>query len=379
MAKKKIQNRRSNSEAEAQVKADVRADVRTQVETEGGQEKPSFEIGVKGDEFERRYRRAAMSLSAPADRLLNSLSRESSADKYNFLGFAIPAILILIIALSLTIISRGDIEEQLNVQPSLKTVMNGEYFKNLNDVYEQTVTFKDGAMKLCAAMGLCEAPVEPAEELVPDEEPAPPEPLVTSEPAVTQQTEPAVTTAPPETDPPVTVQTEETEPESYETFIMYATATVNIRLGPSTDDAILGNYVQNEEAEVIAIREDGWAEVLFDGIKAYAYAEYLSDSKVEETTTRRRSRTDATTAEPEDTTFDEDENGEVTFVPDDDSGEPTSVPENGGEQDSGDESADSSDESVTLDDEPYADGGQSDGNETPSDGENSSYENGEPW
>lgn len=375
MAKKKIQNRRSNSEAETQVKADVR----TEVGAEGGQEKPSFEIGVKGDEFERRYRRAAMSSSAPADRLLNSLSRESSADKYNFLGFAIPAILILIIALSLTIISRGDIEERLNVQPSLKTVINGEYFKNLNDVYEQTVTFKDGAMKLCAAMGLCEAPVEPAEELVPDEEPAPPEPLVTSEPAATQQTEPAVTTAPPETAPPVTVQTEETEPESYETFIMYATATVNIRLGPSTDDAILGNYVQNEEAEVIAIREDGWAEVLFDGIKAYAYAEYLSDSKVEVTTTRRRSRTDATTAEPEDTTFDEDENGEVTFTPDDDSGEPTSVPENGGEQDSGDESADSSDESVTLDDEPYADGGQPDGEETPSDGENSSDENGEPW
>lgn len=52
MAKKKNPNRRGNPEAE------------TQVNTEVEQEKLSFEIGVKGDEFERRYRRAAMSSSA---------------------------------------------------------------------------------------------------------------------------------------------------------------------------------------------------------------------------------------------------------------------------------------------------------------------------
>ena len=358
MAKKKNPNRRGNPEAE------------TQVNTEVEQEKLSFEIGVKGDELERRYRRAAMSSSAPADRLLNSLSRESSADKYNLLGFVIPALLILITALSLTVISRGDIEEQLNVQPSLKTVVNGEYFKNLNQVYEQTVPFKDGAVKLCAAMGLCEAPVEPEEEPVPDEEIIPPEPTVTTEPEVTQQTEPAVTTAPPETDPPVTVQTEETEPESYETYTMYASATLNIRFGPSTDDAILGYFIQNDPIDVITIREDGWAEILYDGMKAYAYSEYMSDSEVEVTTTRRRSRSDATTTEPEpeETTFNEDENGEVTSVPDGDSGEPTSVPNNDGDE------QDSDGETASPDNE------QSDGGEIPSnDGGQSTDENGEPW
>lgn len=335
MAKKKNPNRPGNPEPEAK------------------QENPSFEVGVKDDEFERRYRRAAMSSSAPADRLLNNLSRESSADKYNFLGFAIPALLILITALSLTIISRGDIEEMLNVQPSPKTVINGEYFRNLNGVYEQTVPFRDSAVRFCAALGLCDVPAVPDEEPVPDEELHLPEPDVTPEPIVTQQTEPAVvTTAPTETDPPITVQTEETEPESYETYTMYASATLNIRFGPSTDDAILGCFVQNDPIEVITIREDGWAEILYNGMKVYAYSEYMSDSEVEVTTTRRRSRSDATTTEPE--------QEETTSL--EDGGGVTSVPENdGGERDSYDDGVSSSDESVTLEDE------QTDGWETSSD------------
>ncbi len=359
MAKKKNPDRRGNLEAKANNPKDNESETRAAV--------PSFEIGVKGDEFERRYRRAAMKSSTAADRLLNSLSRESSADKYNFLGFAIPALLILIIALSLTVISRGDIEEQLNVQPSIKTVINGEYFKNLNQVYEQTVPFKDGAVKLCAALGLCEAP--PAE---PDEEPAPgdnltvPEPVVTTAPEVTAPTQPPVTTAPPETTSPTTVQIEETEPESYETYTMYASATLNIRLGPSTDDAILGYFVQNDPIEVITIRSDGWAEILYDGIKAYAYSEYMSDSEVEVTTTRRRSRSDATTAESEET------------VPDED-GEITSVPEGDWESEQTDEESTDETETVTLDDEQpsgdetSSDGGQADGGEPYPD------EDGEPW
>lgn len=357
MAKKKNPDRRSDPEAKSNNPKDNESETR--------ETKPSFEIGVKGDEFERRYRRAAMKSSASADRLLNSLSRESSADKYNFLGFAIPALLILITALSLTIISRGDIEERLNVKPSPKTIINGEYFKNLNEVYEQTVPFKDGAVKLCAALGLCEAPpAEPDEEPAPNDNPTVPEPDATPEPEVTAPTQPPVTTAPPETTSPTTVQTEETEPESYETYIMYANATLNIRLGPSTEDAILGYFVQNDPIEVISIRSDGWAEILYNGIKAYAYSEYMSDSEVEVTTTRRRSRSDATTTEPEETAQNED--GEITSVPGED-----------WESESTDE--ESTDENVTLDDEqPDGDGqpsdnGQADGSEPSPD------ENGEPW
>ncbi len=367
MAKKKNSDRRGNPESTAYNPKSNKPETR--------ETKPSFEIGVKGDEFERRYRRAAMKSSAQADRLLNSLSRESSADKYNFLGFAIPALLILIIALSLTIISRGDIEEQLNVQPSVKTVVNGEYFKNLNEVYEQTVPFENSAVKLCAALGLCEAPpAEPDEEPVPDDIPTVPEPDVTPQPEVTQQTEPtapAVTTVPPETDPPLTVQTEETEPESYETYTMYANATLNIRLGPSTDDAILGYFSQNDPVEVITIRSDGWAEILYDGVKAYAYAEYLSDSEVEVTTTRRRSRSDATTTEPEPDEAVSDDDGDVTSVPEDD----------GGETEPTDENEQHEDETVTLDDEqPQDGGGESTGSEPlPDGGETAPDENGENW
>ena len=371
MAKKKNPNRRGNPESTAYNPKfnEPRAD-----KPETHEAKPSFEIGVKGDEFERRYRRAAMKSSAQADRLLNSLSRESSADKYNFLGFAIPALLILIIALSLTIISRGDIEEQLNVLPSVKTVVNGEYFKNLNEVYEQTVPFENGAVKLCAALGLCEAPAEPDEEPVPDGNPTIPEPDVTPQPEVTQQTEPtapAVTTVPPETDPPQTVQTEETEPESYETYTMYANATLNIRFGPSTDDAILGYFAQNDPVEVITIRSDGWAEILYNDTKAYAYAEYLSDSEVEVTTTRRRSRSDATTTEPEPDETVSDDDGDVTSVPEDD----------GGETEPTDENEQHEDETVSLDDEqPQDDGGGPTGGEPlPDGGETSPDENGEPW
>lgn len=373
MAKKKSPDRRGNPESTGyKPKVDnPKTNESRANEPEARAAKPSFEIGAKGDEFERRYRRAAMKSSAQADRLLNSLSRESSADKYNFLGFAIPALLILIIALSLTIISRGDIEEQLNVQPSVRTVVNGEYFKNLNEVYEQTIPFEDGAVKLCAALGLCEAPT------VPDEEPAPgnistiPEPDVTPEPEVTQQTEPtasAVTTVPPETEPPPTVQTEETEPQSYETHTMYANATLNIRLGPSTDDAILGYFAQNDPVEVIVIRSDGWAEILYNDTKAYAYAEYLSDSEVEVTTTRRRSRSDATTTESDEVVSDD---GDVTSVPEDD----------GGETEPTDENEQHENETVSLDDEQPTDGGGelTGGEPLPDGGETPPDENGEPW
>ncbi len=274
-------------------------------------ETPSFEMGVKGDDFDRKYSRAARSGTAPADRLLYELSRETSADKYNFIGFAIPSLLIFVIALSLTVISRGDTEELLNVSPAFSTVVSGEYAKNLNDVFEDTVPFKEGVVKLCAALRLCEDEEQgqsPYEEPEPEDDALLPEPD-DEQPATpaTEPTEPEVT-AVPATEPPVTVLTvESTEPESYETYVMYASAALNIRLGPSVDDAIVGYFSQNDPIDVIAIRSDGWAEILYNGMKAYAYAEYISDSEVEVTTTKRESRTDATTAEQE---------PEITSAPD---------------------------------------------------------------
>lgn len=361
MAKKKNRGR-ANSQADVEIKE--------------AEQSPSFEIGVKGDDFDRKYRRAAKSETVPADRLLSELSRESRADKYNFMGFAIPALLIFIIALSLTIISRGDIEEMLSIRPSPATVISGAYTQNLNEVFEDTVPFKNAAAKLCAALGLCEKPAPEPEEPLPGEVDVPfePEPVVTqpttaeTEPsaAITSETEQSVTSAP-EPDLPVTVTTtEETEPETYETYIMYATGTLNIRLGPSTEDAILGYFSQNEPIDVIQIRDDGWAEILYNGMKVYAYAEYMSDSEVEVTTTRRRSRTDATTEPEPDETDVPDEDSDVTTAPDEDEGDVTS-PEDGGEDELSDDDVDVPDESETL-------GGDGGSDET-----DGSSENGEPW
>lgn len=332
------------------------------------EQSPSFEIGVKGDDFDRKYRRAAKRETIPADRLLNELSRESRADKYNFMGFAIPSLLILIIALSLTIISRGDIEEQLNIRPSPATVISGAYTRNLNEVFEDTVPFKSMAVRLCAALGLCEEPLPEPEEPLPNEEDIPPE----SEPVVTQattaETEPSVTTTP-ATEPPVTaLTTEETEPETYETYVMYASATLNIRLGPSTEDAILGYFNQNEPIDVIQIRDDGWAEILYNGMKAYAYAEYMSESEVEVTTTKRRSRTEATTTEPEpDETTTPDGEEDVTTSPDEGEDAVTSPEDNGGEEQPPDEDMDIPDEEETS------------GGEGVSDETDNTQDNGEPW
>lgn len=314
---------------------------------------PKFEIGVKGDDFDLKYRRAYAGKTADADRLLSDLSRESKADKYNFLSFAMPAVLVIIIALSLSIVSRGDIEESIEAVPfSAENFISGRYAANLNKVYESTTPFGGVIDKIAAALGFCTKP--PEEE--PDTLPMAPDDV--DVPAVTTQmtsdetptmavsetvTEPTVTTVPTTQAPTLPTPEETTEPEVYETTIMYASATLNIRFGPTISDAILGYYNKGDEVEVIAIRDDGWAEVLFNDFKAYCSSDYLSEERIKAETTTRQSRTEATTAtdEPEPTTQPpEDESQPETAVPQDeeplwedsgnvpDNSDENSVPEN---------------------------------------------------
>lgn len=263
---------------------------------------PKFEIGVKGDEFDLKYRRAAANASSDADRLLGSLGRESKADKYNFLGFSIPAVIIVFAALSFILIGRGDIEVLMSVEPTAKTVLDGSYTQNLNYVYESTIPFGENIKAIGEKFGFLPKSEQDEPEQDPDEPDAPvdtpDEPSVTT--AATQATEPTtVSTTPAVTTVPTTVSTEETttEKEVYETFVMYAGATLNIRLGPSTNDAILGYYSKNDPVDVIEIGSDGWAAVLYNDIKAYVFAEYLSEKTVE--TTKKPRRTQATTTEEE--------------------------------------------------------------------------------
>lgn len=261
-------------------------------------------MGRENDEFEKKYHRAVAKSAMPANHLLNDLSRESSADKYNFIGAFIPIVLIIILAMSFIFISRGDIEELLLTKPSVKTVFDGSYTKNLNSVYESTLPFSGQIKKIGALLGFCDKPAEPdgtASDAVPPQNPEQDMPgnlpaaddvivpEVTTSPAVS--TEPVTTTTPCTTEEVTTAATSETEPEVYDTYTMYANATLNVRFGPSTEDAILGYYNQNDPVEVIEIMDNGWAAVLFDGHKAYAHSNYLSEKKV------RKSRTEATTTE----------------------------------------------------------------------------------
>ena len=179
-------------------------------------------------------------------------------------------------ALSFAFVNRGDIEERFTVRLSAKTVLDGSYTQNLDEVYSQTLPFSNAIRALGARLGFCDTPPsegsEPDFPQIPDENtPSMTEPAVT-EPAVTEP----VVTDPPVTEPPVTEATEPTIPlDQVDTFTMYAGATINIRIGPSTEDAVIGYFISGNPVEVIELRDDGWAEILYDGIRAYVYSEYL--------------------------------------------------------------------------------------------------------
>ncbi|MCD8107134.1 MAG: SH3 domain-containing protein [Oscillospiraceae bacterium] len=265
---------------------------------------PKFEIGQKGDEFDISYSRAVRNANADADELLTDLSQEQGADRYNFIGFAIPILVLLFFAISFLIINRPEFSEVLTVKLSTETVMDGSYLENLTEAYNTTLPFGDGLSDIGELLGFApESEDEEEEEEEQDveiEEPA----VEVEEPAAT---EPAVTTIATTTEPVTVATTEETEEEIPDTYTMYATGTLNIRLEPSSDAMILGYFSVNNEVDVIEIREDGWAEIYYSGIRAYVDSDYLSERKVVVTTT-----TEATT---EVTTTTEEETEPVTTTP----------------------------------------------------------------
>lgn len=287
-------------------------------------------FGSEDDDFDKKYRRAVARTDIPANRLLNDLSRESKADRYNFMGAFIPIILIIILSLSFVFISRGDIEELFDVKFSAQTIIDGSYLRSLNTVYESTLPFSDGIKTLGAMLGFCEKPIQPnglpsetpeADSLPEQNQPADPAPLPANTLDLTVS-EPEVTTTPAATEEATPATTEETEPEVYDTYTMYASATLNVRFGPSTEDAILGYYNQNDPVEVIEIMDNGWASVLFDGHKAFAHGDYLSKKKVEVTT--KKKRTEATATEETESAEQPEDDTDITTAIDD---ETITVPE----------------------------------------------------
>lgn len=306
-------------------------------------EVPKFEIGVKGDEFDIKYSRAASKKSHDADKLLQELSRESKADKFNFLSLALPLVIIVIAALSFAFVSRGDIEEMFVYNFSLNTLADGSYTNQLDEIYNETLPFKEGIQRIGAWLGFIEGKPEEPEPIEPDLPevvlPEVTEPLVTTTEATTT-TEETTTTPPTTTETPTTTTTEATVPDTY---VLYASATVNIRLEPSTDSMILGYFIANDEVNVIELRSDGWAKIYYSDMIAYCYGEYLSETTVETTVRVNGSRTEATEeAEDPEVTLGPDENEEVN-------GEDVLTDE--GEEPADDESEESVDETAGEDDE----------------------------
>lgn len=270
--------------------------VNTQVEEAVVSSVPKFEIGVKGDEFDVKFTRAAAAKTARADNLLRSLSKETRLSTYNFWNFAVLVLIFLLMAMSFALLSRGGDAPEFSTQ----SLSDGSYTAELSEYYKDTLPFGRVLRTLGAYLGFGDMPEPKAEE-------PPEEPLPSDDPAVTQPT--AVTTAPTTseapTSAPITEQTEMTVPDTY---IMYAADTVNVRAQPDIDSMIMGYFNRNEEVEVIEIGSDGWAKIWYNGMPAYVSADYLKDEKVV-TTRATRHTTEAT----EEST---DETGDVTTAPD---------------------------------------------------------------
>ncbi|MCD8006350.1 MAG: SH3 domain-containing protein [Oscillospiraceae bacterium] len=269
-------------------------------------EAPKFEIGQKGDEFDISYSRAVRNANADADELLTDLSQEQGADRYNFIGFAIPVLVLLFFAISFIIINRPEFSEVFTAKLSTSTVMDGSYLSDLTEAYNTTLPFGDGLSDMGELLGF--APKSDDEEV--EEEPADEQEEPTEDEEL-EVTEPAVTTTPATTEPVTVATTETSEEEVPDTYIMYAAGTLNIRLEPSSEAMMLGYFSVNSEVDVIEIRDDGWAEIWYSGIRAYVDADYLSDTKVvvtttteatTEVTTTTEETTEATTTTPEETT-----------------------------------------------------------------------------
>lgn len=110
-------------------------------------------------------------------------------------------------------------------------------------------------------------------------------PATVTEPAtepVTTQTEPASepTTEPEETTVSQTVDAGEIElSDEYNGTIMYATMSLNIRTGPSTDYDVIGYLAEGQEVEIIGYAEEyGWYAIDYFGTVGFVSGGYMTET-----------------------------------------------------------------------------------------------------
>lgn len=275
---------------------------------------PEFEIGKKGDEFDRKYTRAAAASKSKADALLRNLSKETRAAEYNLINAAVLVLTLIVLAMSFAFLSRSGDAPKMR----LSTLSDGSYTAQLSEYYRDTLPFGRELKSVWAFLGFTEMPEDTlGEPLDPDE---PVEPDMPDDPSVTDTpTLPAVTTAPSTDEAPTSAPiTEPSETTIPETKTMYVRNAVNIRMQPNTDSMIMGYYDINDEVEVIELRSDGWAEVLYNGIVAYISSDFLGEETIATTKATRRTTTEPTTEETTE---------EITTTPEETSEENTTVSE----------------------------------------------------
>lgn len=91
---------------------------------------------------------------------------------------------------------------------------------------------------------------------------------------------PAPLPAPAPVPEPVAVAVAAPEPEPAPLRVMWVSqASINVRGGPSTNDAVVGRLTRNEAVQVVAEAADGWVQVRVegDGIEGYVAARLLTD------------------------------------------------------------------------------------------------------
>ena len=175
--------------------------------------------------------------------------------------------ILLVVVMTLAMVACGTQETTNDVPVSTETI-------------EATVESDENSEAVSETEQATEAPVDEVVETV-DE-------TVESESSeATSETESDEVASTPDSE---AVESEASEPETSEpeftvtevTATKYATQSVNVRSGPSTDYNKIGGLTTNQEVQVTGQASTGWYRFTWtDGREAYVSDKYLSDSKVE--------------------------------------------------------------------------------------------------
>ena len=230
------------------------------------------------------------------DVFLSGLSKEARSGAYDFLDFAVIASIVLILGISFLVIKRDS--DTVAPKITVQKIISGEYLRDVSKYYSESLPLKSELAMLGNFFDGFEA-VDFGFGKKDSYTPTPPASTSASTSATTTVSETTAT---------VTSSEIPTETEIPETFIMYATASVNVRIGEGPEFPIIGYLSRGDEVEVVENLPSGWSKILYRGDEAYVSTEYLSDEPASTQapvwTTADTEPTEEETSLPEDTSSD---------------------------------------------------------------------------